>query len=230
MRIKRFVPIASAAALTAAATLLFGSGAAHAQLSVTVQNLAATPNAGGIGTTVDNIDEAETLLALGGAPEATASPTILNYNDAPGGFPAGTAEDDFAFEAIGAIDVIGGTSTTLTLYVATDDGFRLRRNGVVIGEVFGQTGNSNTTLPGITLSDGDILRLTMFERGGGEFVQLRRDASTGVFLGDPASGIAFVLITPGAAAPEPGTVTFLTLGLLGIAGRGAVALRRRRDS
>ena len=42
----------------------------------------------------------------------TATPDIIDYNDSPFGpsanFP-GVTEDDFALEALGRVDVVGGT-------------------------------------------------------------------------------------------------------------------------
>ena len=77
---------------------------------------------------------------------------------------------------------------TFTLYVNSDDGFRLRRNGTVIGEFVGPTGLSDTTISNVTLNDGDVLRLTYFERGGGAYVRLRINSDSGTFVGETASG------------------------------------------
>jgi CSLREA domain-containing protein len=137
------------------------------------------------GSPVNSIDDGEALLAS--RPTAgTATPSSINYN---GNFP-GVSGDDFALEAVGRVDVLSGTSGTFTLYVNSDDGFRLWRNGTVIDEFTTPTGSSNVTMSNITLNDGDVLRLTYFERGGGEHLTFRVNDSSGALVGDSASGIS----------------------------------------
>lgn len=182
---------------------------------VRVQNASATPAVPGVGPNVDNINEGELLLAGGGVDEATANPLVINFPD--NGFPVGTNEDDFAVQATGFVDIIGGTSASgVVLYVNSDDGFRLRVNGVVVSEFVGPTGSSNTATGPLTLNDNDFIQLTMFERDGGEFLRFRLNNDSGAFIGDTASGI---LINMTAAIPEPATLSLLALGGLAILGR-----------
>src|SRR5258706_12479937 len=55
---------------------------AHALWNVTVQQEGASPGGNIVGGTVDNIGEAETLLAGGGPAEGTGSPPPINYTTA----------------------------------------------------------------------------------------------------------------------------------------------------
>ena len=209
-----------------ALTLSSGVASAAWQVRQTYLNTtASTGNASG-GTNsaqLENIDEGEALLAgaSGFVPSGnfTDSPATINYSGAsfPGsGGASGDNTNDFALEAVGLVTLTAGTTGTFNLYVNSDDGFRLRRNGNVVGEFTGPTGGSNTIMTNVTLNNGDVLRLTFFERAGGEFVRLRVNNDTGAFVGDPASGIN---ITP---VPEPAS-----LGLLGVGSVGLLARRRR---
>jgi hypothetical protein len=98
-------------------------------------------------------------------PEGTDSPAVIHYSTTPfDDFPLGHNPSDFAMEATGYVDVIGGASIRTALYVDSDDGFRLRLNGRTVSEFPGWTSHSNRITPMLTLNDGDLIRLTYFER------------------------------------------------------------------
>jgi hypothetical protein len=155
----------------------------------------------GDGETVGDINDAEYFLShpLTYPTVGTDAPTIINYNANFPGNPNGG--QDFALEATGRVNIVSGTSATVTLYVNSDDGFRLYLNGTVIGEFVGGTSGSNTTMPNVTLHDGDLLRLVYFQGSGSSFLRLRLNDDTGLFIGDAASGITIV--------PQSYTVTSL---------------------
>jgi hypothetical protein len=192
---------------------------------------ASTANAGG-GTTaaqLENIEEAEALLnnapgyaVLKGNANQLINTVNFEANGLAGAdsFPAGPG-DDFALSATGKVDLnldgFDGDTGTFTLYVNSDDGFRLRLNGNVIGEFVGLTGNSNITIPNVALKDGDTLDLRFLERGGGEKVYLRINDASGALVGSPASGIGI------SQVPEPGS-----LSIAALAGLAVLAQRRRR--
>ena len=169
----------------------------------------------GASGTINTITDAETLI--NSAPVlATASPTTINYN---GTFP-GNHSDYFAMKATGYVDVVSGTTKTMQLYINSDDGFRLRLNGVTVAEFVGPTSGSNFTTNSITLHDGDFLQLTYFEQAGVQTIVL--EDTNGHFLGNSDSGIA---ITQIATIPEPATASLIGLGA---ATAGAALWRRRR--
>ena len=155
----------------------------------------------GDGETTGDIDDAEYFLShpLTYPTVGTDAPEILNYNANFPGNPNGG--QDFALEATGRVSVLSGASTTITLYVNSDDGFRLYLNGTVIGEFVGGTSGSNTTMPNVTLHDGDFLRLVYFQGSGSSFLRFRLNDDNGPFIGDAASGITIV--------PQSYTVTSL---------------------
>lgn len=176
---------------------------------------------GTLGGELENIDEGEALLnGTNGFLSNGQGSAIFSAVNNP--FPLGGG-DQFAISSEGYVDLnndgFDGDTGTYTLYVDSDDGFRLRLNGNVIGEFTGPTGSSNVTIPGVTLKDGDKLTLNFFEKGGGEKLVFRVGDATGALVGTAASGIA---IKP-EPVPEPGSASILALSTLGL-----VALRRRR--
>ena len=194
---------------------------AHADWLVNIQNEGAAPEGNIVGGTVNDINEAEDLLGNGGAFEAAGLFDVVNFDNA---FPAGTASGNFALEASGYVDILGGTTGLFNLIVDSDDGFRLRLNGAVVAE-FVPDGTPHISLNGLALSDGDFLRLTMFQQGGGERIVLRRDFDgiddgfpDKTFVGSATSGIDIVQV------PEPGSFALAVLGAL-----SAVVLRFKRD-
>lgn len=179
---------------------------------------------------IDNIDEGEQVIAT--QPQAggglfSAINFIGEGDDglvAPSDPFPGVSGDDFALEATGVVDVINGSSITAWFGVNGDDGHRLRVNGVVVDEFPGPRDDPDdgTPLVQLTLNDGDVLRLTWFERGGGDNVEFFLDVDSilatteDLFLvGTPESGIRII--------PEPASAGLLGVGALGLLGR-----RRRR--
>lgn len=189
--------------------LLTMGQAVLAQFDVVIQD-----ETGVVGGTVDNINEGETLLSLGGAPEATDTPTVLHYlgtggaGSIPGGaaFPGGfNSTDDFALSATGTITGIGtdpnlAPGGVFRFGVNSDDGFRVRINGNVIGEFVDPKGPSDVFFDA-AVKNGDQLSLTFFERGGGEEVEffIDQDTSGGglVLVNDAGS---FVGVTQGSVS------------------------------
>jgi hypothetical protein len=177
----------------------------------------------GLGTNpsiLENITEGESLLnATDGFIKSGEGFAIFERINNPFFLGGG---DDFAISSEGYVDLNGdgfdGDTGTFTLYVDSDDGFRLRLNDVIIGQFEGPTGGSNTTISNVELKDGDKLTLTFFERAVGEKLLFRVGSDTGAFVGSPESGIA---VRP-EPVPEPGTATLLALGVVGL------AVRRRR--
>jgi hypothetical protein len=170
---------------------------------------------------VENIDEGEALLnGTDGFVKDREGSALFSAVFNP--FLLGGG-DQFAVSADGFVDLNGdgfdGDTGTFTLYVDSDDGFRLRLNGAVIGEFPGATGNSNTTIPNVTLRDGDRLTLNYFELGGGEKLIFRVGSTTGANVGSAESGI-----TVKPVIPEPGSASLIALGAV------VLGLRRRRNA
>lgn len=107
---------------------------------------------------------------------------------------AGVKGDNSAMEAFGKVDIIGGTTGSFYLYISSDEGFRLRLNGVVIAEFVGVTGGSNMTVQ-VTVNDGDVFQLTYFQQSADSFIRFRTtdqfdsNHDGGSFVGNTASGI-----------------------------------------
>jgi hypothetical protein len=180
---------------------------------------------------INSIDEGEQVIAGQPAAGTGQFPTINFLGEGDDGLVApsdafpGVSGDDFALRASGFVDVLSGTSVTGMFAVNSDDGFRLRQNGVVVAEFTGERDDpdAGTPLFALTLNEGDRLELTYFERAGGDNVEFFMDldgslATTGdlILVGDPAGG--FVII------PEPAG-----LSLLLAAGGLSVVRRRRRQ-
>ena len=186
-------------------------------------------------TPFSTIDAAETLLAAG--PTAgVGSPDVINYAESGAegfffsgnlAFPAGTNDNYFAFEAIGVVDILNGSSlSNVVLGVHSDDGFRLRLNGVTVAEWTFPRSSSYTETAPLTLNDGDVLRLTFFEEAGGKAVELYSRQNGNLFLvGDPNGGID-ILPPGGAVVPVPAA---LWGGLALLGGLGITQRLRRRD-
>jgi hypothetical protein len=190
---------------------------------------------------INDINEGETILDNPATPTAgTDTPDVINYSGEAdigliGGdatFPGGVGgTEDFALEGLGVVDIIGGTTGTFNLVVNSDDGYRVRVDGTVPNdgvdalEFTAQRDDPDAGAQVVTttLNDGDVVRLTFFERAGGDNVEFFADSdgnlgTTGdqFLVGSAASGIDIVPI------PEPATA-----GLLGLGALGLLARRRR---
>jgi hypothetical protein len=134
---------------------------------------------------INDINQAETLLGAGPTAGSGVFP-VVNFvgqggdGDFPGGvaFP-GVSGEDFAMEAIAAIRV--NTPGSYQFVVNSDDGFRLRFNvapngsgGSVYSEFTGPRGPGDTVGTPVSLVAGQTfnVRLTYFERGGGDEIEL----------------------------------------------------------
>lgn len=192
--------------------------------NVTIQNASAS-GFGGVG----DVNAGELLLATGGAPEFQGTALLPVFGQNGTSFPAGTDGDNFAMSLNAVLDVLNGDSIQGALYVDSDDGFRLRVNGVVVSEFVGTTGGSDTISNLLILEDGDIIDAVFFEAGGGDRFELSIDfdgdkstTNDRFALGDFGSGVRALTAAP--SVPEPTTAV---LGLIGMAGLG---LRRRRQN
>jgi len=149
----------------------------------------------------------------------------------------GAADDQFAVRATGKLVVNWGDQGWWTLGVNSDDGFRLGIDGVDFTSFAGAGGTSITpdgelqyfdprgnsdSLGHIYLGPGVYdLTLDFFERGGGANVELYY--ARGIQNGFNTS---FELLDT-IGVPEPGALTLLALGGLGIVLLGARRLRKR---
>ncbi len=248
-RITQTFATASAALLA----VILASPSAHAQWNVTVQNLydnAQTATLTSlIGGTIDTIVEAETVLANGGAPEATQSIATIHYLGTGGGsnlFPAGNIgtnpfptgsgtgsganKDHFALQATSLVSVVGGSTASLFFYTTTDDGFKVELNGNTVFQNNDNAYDTNRVSQEVTVRTGDLIRFVYFEREGGEFAYLYSDTDGDLstqndrgLLTSGANGVV-VQAKPTNAVPEAGSLVLLApvLGLIGL-----VARRRR---
>jgi hypothetical protein len=181
-----------------------GLGALTAQPAEATWNVATYQGTSGA---INTINDAETLINT--APIlATSSPTIINYSGT--NFP-GSPTDYFALKATGYVDVVGGTSKTLKFYINSDDGFRLRLNGVVIGEYTSPTSSSNYTTASVTVRDGDLLTLTYFEQAGVQNLIFQDTLCH--FIGNSDSGV-LISSSPITSIPEPAAASMPLVALL----------------
>ena len=189
---------------------------ARAQFSASFYDLSANPPA-----TIDAAEAGFTAADL----ITTVAPSTINYAvgasplfSGAQAFPVGTQTSDYGLDAIG---IVSGLSApvTLSLGVYSDDGFRLRLNGVVVAEFAGVRTVETTTTAPLALHNGDSLELTYFQSTGSsevEFFTVDANGQPIALVGDPLSGINIV--------PEPSTWAMLGLGAVGAS---VVALRRR---
>ena len=220
--VSRSVPFAALCAAFAAATPV------HAQFLVRTAH-----NAG----TISTITDAENAFTN---PAATvsgfSSATTLNYLPNGNPFPNGrTGTDDFALEAFSSL--VFNNAGSYIFRVNSDDGFRLRTGvnangtgGTTYTEVTGARAPANTDGAALVQGAGSAsnIRLTYFERGGGEqlvFSYSRDNGTTFQTVGSTSDITVRPNVGPGAAAPEPGTLALLGSGLL--TGLGFVKVRRR---
>jgi len=186
---------------------------------------------------INNINEGEAALTNPGATiSAFSSFSVINFG--PGGigggsnFPDGrSGTDDFVLEALGRLTF--NTAGAYVFRVTSDDGFRLRTGvdamgagGATYSEFFGQRASGSTDGAVFAALSGSLLdtRLTYFERGGGEDVELSYSLEGGAFQIVGSTSDITVSAIPAATVPEAGTVGLMLTGCAGMLG---VMIRRR---
>ena len=210
---------------------------AHAQFRVRTVS-----NAGTIGT----INAAETaFLSQTATISGFSNYSVINFAGGGGGgsisgdnpFPNSlSGTDDFALEAFTSLTF--NAAGSYVFRVGSDDGFRLRTGvnadgtgGTIYSEQVNPRGPANTDGAALTQSAGSAsnLRLTYFERGGGEEVEFSYSRNGGAFVlvGSTSDITVSPTVGPGFAAPEPGSFALLVSGLF--AGVGMMRIRRRRS-
>ena len=208
---------------TACLALLALATAAQAQFSV--RGIDAP------GTEIDDINEAEALL-LSEPTFGTDSPGVINYFDGfsdadfSGGtlFPGLSGTNDYALDATGFLTF--NTPGNYLFQVNSDDGFRLRFDGLVVSEFVGQRppGDTNTGVFAFSVGDTSSLRLTFFERQGGDEIELSYSLNSGPqLLVGSTSDITVTPAAPTNAVPEGGA----TFALLGLSMASVMIMRRR---
>ncbi|MBC8135221.1 MAG: hypothetical protein H8F28_04935, partial [Fibrella sp.] len=180
-----FVGLVAVAVTTAAVV----ATPAQAQFQVRVAY-----NAGAI----SDINGAEAVIANPAATVSAFSPfSVINFlgdgsNGAFGGdsvFPDGRSfTNNFALESLGRLTF--NTAGSYVFRVTSDDGFRLRTGvdangagGVVYSEFVGQRGTGSTDGVVLNALVGTVVdtRLTFFEAGGGESLELQYSRDGGAF-------------------------------------------------
>jgi hypothetical protein len=110
-------------------------------------------------------------------------------------------------DAVGIADVVDPSGTgQFDIIVTHDDGFALYINGVLVSEDPGPAPVSTTTLAGLTISDGDEIRIIYFENFGsdGELnigIRDLQNFNTIYGLGDPNGPV--LITTPSTTPPPP---------------------------
>ena len=172
-----------------------------------------------------NIDQAESLL-ITEPTFGTHFPSVINYAaggdaDFGGGFafPGLSGTDDYALDAIGFLTF--NTAGSYVFQVNSDDGFRLRLNNVVVSEFVGTRGPGDTNTSPLSFAAGDTssLRLTFFERAGGDEIELSYSLNGGeqTLVGSSSD------ITVSATVPDHAT----TFGLLSLSMASIMVFRNR---
>ena len=179
-------------------------------------------------TVVGNINQAESLL-ITQPTVGTHFPSVINYTDGGdamfgGGFafPGLSGTDDYALDAIGFLTF--NTAGNYVFRVNSDDGFRLRLNNVVVSEFVGTRGPAPTDTSALSFAAGatSSLRLTFFERDGGDEIELSYSRNGGEQTLVGSSSDITVSATP-AQVPDHAT----TFGLLSLSMASIMVLRNR---
>lgn len=178
------------------------------------------------GVAMTNIAQADALIALG-SPTFSDTRSIIELDDLGDGtrgrfsinqpFPGG-ANDTFAVHVTGQfrVDITG----FWTLFVNHDDGVRLTIDGVLLNQFPTPTDNRDTGGVRFLTAGMHSVDIVFFENSGGASLE---------FFGAPGIHTAF---NPSffLLVPEPGVLTLLALGLLGVGVHSRRSLRRRLES
>jgi hypothetical protein len=231
------------AAGVALGLLLMSAAPASAQFVVRLVDAPDDPNSPLF--QLNDIEEAETLLnnPPTGVMIVNTTAPVINYvgTGGDGDFADGlpfpdpfNMTDDFALQALFRARIV--TAGSYIFRVGSDDGFRVRIGvsptgaGGTVPPGNGPTslfefspprapGNTDSTAQ--TLAAGTLLdtRLTFYERGGGEEIELSYSLNGGPFT--LVGTTPDIVISP---IPEPATLALTGVGLLGVIG----CARRRK--